>query len=470
MRRAAAVFPWLATAVFTAGAAQAQVPDRGPGAAREALRNVGSDPSPLVFWRELGDPTLEQLIAEALGANHDLRAVVAHVRSVEAARMEAALDLAPRVTSSAGYSRQRLATATIPGANGRLPDQDVWEAGLRMSWEVDAFGRQRSRLRAHDARVGSAEADAGDVEIRLAAEVARAVFDLRGAEARLEVARRNADNQRSTLELTHDRLELGHGSALDTERAQAQLSSTLASIPTIEAEAAAIEHRLAVLLGRTPGGPASDIVGESRSASMPAALYPTDPDELVLRRPDVRAAERDVATRRALVAEARAGYLPRISIDAVAGYTADAFDALGSSGTPRYAVGPVVSWAFLDLGRVKTRVDQARADASFASDRYAQALLGAREEVASSLAAYRGAQERLRHLEAAAGASERATEIARLRFEEGATGFLEVLDAERTLLEAQDRLAAGRRDAAGALVAVYRATGGQVSTSPERAR
>lgn len=435
-----------------------------------AHAQVSTDPSPAAFWEELGDPLLVRLIGDALEGNHDLRTVEAGLQSASSARTEAALDLAPTITSTAGYSRQRLASATFPGTSGSLPDQDVWEAGLRMSWEIDVFGRQRNRLRAHDAFVGSAEADVHDTGVLVAAEVARAYFDLRGAEDRLAVAQRNAENQRSTLELTQDRLELGYGSALDTERAQAQLSATLASIPALEAEIAASKHRLAVLLGRSPGSLTEELGERSHPPALPTALRPADPDQIMGLRPDVRSAERSLAARRALVGEARAGYLPRVSIEGVAGYTADAFDALGNSGTPRYAVGPVVSWAFLDLGRVKTRVDAARADASGAAERYEQTVLNAREEMETSLANYRGAQERLQHLEAAAAASERATDLARLRFEEGATGFLEVLDTERTQLEAQDRLAAGRRDATTALVAVYWAMGGRASVATEDPR
>jgi outer membrane protein TolC len=140
--------------------------------------------------------------------------------------------------------------------------------------------------------------------------------------------------------------------------------------------------------------------------------------------------------------------------------TANAFGALGDTGTPRYALGAVVSWPFLDLGRVKAGVDEARAHEIEAEARHEQAVLEAREEIETSLTAYRRARERLRHLGDAAAASERATELARLRFEEGGTDFLEVLDAERRQLEAQDRLAAGHTEAAGWLVSVYRATGG----------
>ena len=152
-----------------------------------------------------------------------------------------------------------------------------------------------------------------------------------------------------------------------------------------------------------------------------------------------------------------------MSLAGTAGYTARQFDRLGNSGTPRYVVGPVITWPLLDLGRVHASVDAARAAEAEAEAQHGQSLLRAREEVETSLVSYGKARERLRHLEAAAAASERATELARLRYEEGGTGFLEVLDAERTLLDAQDRLATGRTEAALGLVSVYRALGGRVS-------
>ena len=142
------------------------------------------------------------------------------------------------------------------------------------------------------------------------------------------------------------------------------------------------------------------------------------------------------------------------------GYTGSRFDALGKAGTPRFAFGPVISWAALDLGRVRASVEGARAAEQAAQAQHAGALLRARGEAETALVTYRRARERLAHLDDAAAASARAAELARLRFTEGASDFLQVLDAERTLLEAQDRRAAGQADAAAKLVAVYRASGG----------
>lgn len=428
-----------------------------PAAAR------AQDPAPAppsAFWQVVADSTLDRLIGAALDANRDLRAVEARVREARAMRGEARLDLVPSVTMSAGYSRQRLASASFPGG-GRFPDQNVWDTGLQMAWELDVFGRVRKSLAGQSALLASAEEDVRDVQVILAAEVARAYYGLRGAQDRLTVAERNAENQRRTLDLTQDRLELGRGNALDIERAQAQLSSTLAMIPSIEAEIDAQENRIAVLLGTQPGKLSLPRDGTVCPPPLPEDLRVGDRTDLILTRPDVRSAERQLAARRAFTGAAKADYLPRISIGAVAGYTADAFDGLGRSGTPRYAIGPVISWPFLDIGRVRTRVDAARAGEAEAAARYEQTVLSAREELETALDAYARARERLAHLDDAAAASQRANDLARLRFEEGVTDFLEVLDAERRLLEAQDRLATGRTEATAWLVAVYRAMGGE---------
>src|SRR5581483_1025042 len=176
------------------------------------------------------------------------------------------------------------------------------------------------------------------------------------------------------------------------------------------------------------------------------------PQQLVRRRPDVLRAERELAARTMLVGAAKAEYLPRLTIGGSVGYTATTFDALGDRGTPRYLVGPVLSWPFLDLGRVKARVDGAEAQAAEARARYTSAVLAALEEAETAIATYDRARARLASLREAARASERAAELAQLRFQEGVTDFLQVLDAQRTLLEAESQLAAGRTAAAVSLV------------------
>jgi NodT family efflux transporter outer membrane factor (OMF) lipoprotein len=413
------------------------------------------------YWEQLGDSTLSRLLRDVPRANLDVRAARARVSAARSEQVRTVLDLTPSATVSAGYARQRLSSASFPGASGVFPDQSVWAAGFDASWDLDVFGRIRHGVQARGALVGAAEAGLRDVQVTLTAELARAYFELRGAQQQLEVARQNAENQRHTFDVTRQRLDAGRGSAFDTERAQAQLSSTLASIPAREAQVAVAQYRIGVLVGRSPTAVARELEQPGPFPPLPAVTSIGKPEELLRYRPDVAAAERLAAAQRALVGAAKASYLPRLTIGGSAGYAAPEFHAVGSQGTVRYVVGPVMSWPALNLGRVKAEVDAAQAREEAAGAEYSRVVLAAMEEMESALTRYRTARVRVERLQDASAASERAAKLARLRFSEGVTDFLQVLDAERTELEAQDRLAQGRTDAATAYAALYQAVGGR---------
>ncbi|MDX2119423.1 MAG: TolC family protein [Gemmatimonadota bacterium] len=429
-----------------------------PGRLEQANAPVEFDTE---FWRRLGDTTLSRLLDEALRANLDVRAAQARVRGARAGRARAALDLTPAGTVSGGYARRRLASAGFPGASGSFPDEDVWDAGFDAAWELDLFGRLRHNVRAQGALVAASQEDLRGVLVALSAELARAYFELRGAQEQLAVAQRNAANQRRTLEVTEERLAAGRGTAFDTDRATAQLSVTLASIPAREAQVAAAQYRIGVLVGRAPGAVAAELGAVESRPTLPDSVPVGTPDSVTRYRPDVAAAERFAAAQAALVRSARAEYLPRLSIGGTAGYTAQRLGALGDDGSFRYSVGPVLSWPALNLGRVRTGVEAARAREDAARAAYGQVVLAALEEVETALARYRAARSRVELLAAASAASERAAELARMRFAEGLTDFLQVLDAERTQLESQDLLALGRTEAATAYAALYKALGGR---------
>ena len=413
------------------------------------------------FWQRLGDTTLSRLIGEVRRGNLDVQAARARVSAARSDRLRSLLDLTPSATVSGGYVRQRLASASFPSGFGVFPDQSVWSAGADASWDLDVFGQIRHTVQARGALVGAAEETSRDVEVSFTAELARAYFELRGAQEQLAVARQNAENQRRTFELTRQRLDAGRGSAFDTERAQSQLSSTLAFIPAREAQVAAAQYRIGVLVGRTPHDVARELEQPGRLPPLPDMIAIGQPDAVVRYRPDVAAAERQAAAQGALVGAAKASYLPRLSIGGSVGYAAPTFNGVGDQGTLRYVVGPVLTWPALNLGRVKTEVDAAQAREDAARAEYGRVVLAALADVETSITRYRTARERLQRLEEASAASERAAELARLRFTEGVTDFLQVLDAERTQLEAQDQLAQGRTDAATAYAALYRAVGGR---------
>ena len=416
-------------------------------------------PASSEFWSSLGDTTLVRLVGETRTANRDIQIASARARAAHATRTGAALDLLPVVTTRGGFSRQRIASASFPGASGAFPDQTVWDAGLALSWEVDVAGRLRHSLRGRRALADAATEDVRDVEVALTSQVAGTYLLLRGAQERLAVARRNAENQRRTLEVTERRLEAGRGTQLDTERAKSQLSATLAAIPSLESTIDAARQRLRVLTGRSRSE-ALELPPCETSVALPEPPPLAAPEAVIGERPDVRSAARQLTASTAFADAARAEYLPRLSLAGAAGYTGSEARALGETGTPRYVIGPVLSWPAFDLGRVRANVQAARADEAASRARYELALSRAQEELETSVMSYRKSRERLVHLESAAAASARAAELARLRYTEGGSDFLQVLDAERTLLERENERAVGRTEAETNLIAVYRALGG----------
>jgi outer membrane protein, multidrug efflux system len=416
-------------------------------------------PAPTEFWSALGDTTLVRLVSETRLAGREIQIASARSDVARASRTSAALDLLPVVTTRGGYSRQRIASASFPGATGAFPDQSVWDAGLALSWEVDVTGRLRNSLRGRSALADASAEDVRDVELALTAQVASAYLALRGAQERLAVATRNAENQRRTLEITQRRLEAGRGTQLDTERAKSQLSTTLAAVPTLEATIESARQRIRVLTGRSRAD-ALELPPCETPVDLPDVGPLTAEDQVIRDRPDVRSAERQADASAAFVGAARAEYLPRLSLGGAAGYTGSEARVLGNTGTPRYAIGPVLTWPAFDLGRVRANVAAARAEQAQSRAAYELTIARAQEELESSVVAYRKSRQRLQYLEDAAAASRRAAELARLRYTEGGSDFFQVLDAERTLLERENERAIGRTEAETNLIAVYRALGG----------
>jgi len=431
------------------------------GAAVAVVREQAAAAGTTDYWTQLGDTTLSRLIGEVARANLDVRSARARVNAARSAKTRSALDLTPGAIVSGGYARQRLSTASFPGASGVFPDQNVWDAGVTASWDLDVFGQIRQTVQAQGALVGVAQEELRDVQVSLTAELARTYFELRGAQEQLAVARQNAENQRRTFEVARVRADAGRGSAFDTERAQALLSLTLASIPAHEAQVAAAQYRIGVLVGRPPAAVAAELDPPGQIPALPDSVSIGTPEAVVRGRPDVVAAERLAAAQGALVGVAKASYLPRITIGGSAGYAAPAFRAVGDQGTFRYAVGPVISWPLLNLGRVKAEVDVAAAREDAARLQYRGVVLAAVADLEVTISQYRAARQRLELLAGASTASQHAAELALLRFTEGATDLLQVLDAQRTQLEAQDRLVQARIDAAAAYAALYRAVGGR---------
>jgi outer membrane protein, multidrug efflux system len=416
------------------------------------------------FWTQFGDETLDRLVDEALASNHDLRIALGRLVEARAVRRQAQFDLAPTVTAASGYTKERFSAVESPTLAPL--DAHLYDAGFDAFWELDFFGRVRRNVEAQSAEVQGAEAGLRDAQVSVTAEVARSYFELRGEQLQLAVARGNVDNERATLDLTQARLEAGSGTELDTSRAQAQLSATLATIGPLEAAVARSIHRLSVLTGREPNALTELLAPARELPNLPRIAAIGDPAGLLRRRPDVRVAERQLAASTALVGVAIGDLFPKVTFTGSFSYSAAETNQLGSTASRGYVVGPGISWAAFDLGRVRAEVAGSRARSDVALASYQQTVLRALEETEDALVTHARTRESLKDATDAADASLKAARLARTRYEGGVVDFLSVLDAERTQLEAEDRLARSRTDAATSLIAVYKALGGGWQMTP----
>ncbi|MEC4747260.1 efflux transporter outer membrane subunit [Methylomicrobium sp. Wu6] len=412
------------------------------------------------WWKLFKDTELNALVDQALRHNYDLKSALANLREARALYLEAGLNLAPIITSHANYTDQKRSLGSLNNRNFVPRDLKLYSTGFDAFWEVDFFGRVRRDIEASHDEVEAQEASLQDLSVSVIAEVARNYFELRGLQNQLEVARRNADNQTRTLEITLAKLEIGRGTELDTSRASAQLDSTRASIPLIETGIKLAIHRLGVLTGQEPGALTAKLSQPAPIPQLPATIAIGSPAELLRRRPDIRLAERTLAAATARIGVATADLFPRVTFVGTLSLEASTLSGLGAAGSDAFSAGPRISWAALDLGRVYARIKAADANAEANLAQYEQTVLNALEETENALVAYNQERNRRALLASAAQASEKAHQLAHIRFKEGITDFLTVLDTELRLLQDQRQLAQSETSAATALVAVYKALGG----------
>jgi NodT family efflux transporter outer membrane factor (OMF) lipoprotein len=436
----------------------------------QATAAVAATPAPdAEFWSTFDDPVLTRLVETALSANHDLRVALARYDAANALAREAGFDRFPTATASADASDNRVSADQLPGSARDERDGASYSGSILAAWELDFFGRIRRNVEASRADTHASAMDLAALQVIIASEVAERYLELRGLQEQLRVARENADNQRETLHLVDVRLAAGRGTDFDSSRARAQLESTLARIPALEAAVAVAQHRLAVLAGKPPSALTAALEAPVALPSLPNRLDPTAPGDLLRRRPDVAAAEERLHAATARIGVATADLFPRFTLAGLIGTQAFDSSALFERDSETRLVALGVDWSFLDVGRVRARIAAAGANAAAALARYEQTVLLALEDTENALVVLAHARREDEHLERAAGDSARAARLARVRFDAGAADLLDVLDAERSKLAAEDAFADGRTRTATALVGLYRAlAGGWPTRAPQR--
>ncbi len=412
------------------------------------------------WWKLFEDHELTDLVDQTVQHNRNLQAARANLREARALYMDAGLNLAPTVTSHANYTAQKRSLGMLNNLNYAPRELKLYSAGFDAFWEIDFFGRVRRNVEASADEVEVQEADLRDLGVSLIAEVARNYFELRGLQQQWAVAKKNAENQAQTLAITRVRFEGGRGTELDISRAAAQLDSTLSTLPSLDSLIHQAMHRLSVLTGQLPGTLTKKLSQLAPLPKIPNTIHIGRPAELLRRRPDIRIAERALAAATARIGVATADLFPKVTFVGTLSLEASTLSGVGGVGSDAYSAGPRISWAALDLGRVYARIKAADARAEASLAQYEQTVLNALEETENALVNYNRERSRRELLISAAQASAKAHELAHLRFNEGASDFLVVLDAELRLLQDQAYLSQSETATATALAALYKALGG----------
>lgn len=431
--------------------------------ANRADSPVAQETAPAVdmeFWRSFGDPVLEQLVDQALLSNHDLRIALAHYEQANALLRNSRHEQLPTLGVNAEASDSRSSTDQLPGVGRTGRDVEQYSAGLSALWELDFFGRIRRGVEAQRADTEASAADLAAVQVVLVGDLAETYFRLRGLQEQLRIAQQNADNQAQTLRLIDLRRSAGIGSAFEVDRAITQLEGTRARVPALQSAIAVSTHRIAVLVGQTPETVLAGLDSATPLPSLPETIATGTPADLLRRRPDVTAAERRLGAATARVGVATADLFPRFTLGGLIGTQALDAGALFERDSETRLIAFGIDGSFLNVGRVRSRI--AAANAATAADlaAYEQTVLLALEETENALVRVSRSAEENTYLERAAAAGARATAIARLRYDNGAIDVLDVLEAERVGLQAEDAFAQGRVRNTVAVVSLYKALAG----------
>lgn len=421
---------------------------------------------PASWWTVYQDPELNRLIETVIARNLDLRSATQRIAEARAVTGQSRSKLGPDINLTSGTQRLRggftQGVARIPTPSGQQQtgsfvapfETGIFQGGLDMKWEMDLFGSNRAALAAAQADVVAQQQLRADLTITLTAEAARYYLELRGLEDRLAITRRNIAAQKDLLGLTEERTRAGLASQLDVERQLVLLANTEATVPPLESELAAHQHRLAVLTED-----AAYQVAPSKAPTVPSVTG-TFSSELLERRPDVRAAEVRLTAALARLKQTRTDLYPKISLNGLMGRQGLSLSGLSYGGGNFFNLGPQLQLPVFNMGRIKSNI--AAQDARVEQERlaYRKEIVSAIEEAANALAAAQRQQERAAKLADAVASAERSLALAADLQKAGLNDFLTVLDAERNQLDASYQRSLAQTQVLVETVALFKALAG----------
>lgn len=450
------------------------------------------------WWGVFEDSTLNSLIDTAYGQNLNLRAIGTRVLQSRAQQAIAVGNFFPQ-TQQAGVSYSRVglsrnnannvtaldpllfnpsnapALALIPADETPTNWYAQWSTGLNMSWELDFWGRFRRQIESANANLDASVENYDDALVTLLADVATNYVQFRVAQQRIKIARDNVRIQEGILKLAEDRFRVGTATRLDVEQARTVLEQTRATIPALRITQGQANDVLCVLLGVPPHdlepelGPGPEL-GSDPMPHTPVWVAAGIPADLLIRRPDLRSAERQIAVQSAQIGVAEADLYPTIAINGSLGWEAQNLSKLFESSSFVGTIMPTLKWNIFNYGRIlnNVRLQQTRVQELIAT--YQNRTLMAAQEVETSLRGFLRSREQAEALTASVNAAAAATETGTQQYRAGTIDFNRVFNLETAQVQAQDQLAVAQGNTALNLIAVYRALGGGWELREEKAK
>ncbi|WP_433911293.1 efflux transporter outer membrane subunit [Sphingomonas yabuuchiae] len=484
MRKQFSLIPLLLLGACTVGPNYAGPPKAIGSAATPPAGFVRADntlattaPAVADWWTTLNDPMLNWLEERALASNPNVAVAQARLKQARSAlRLERA-NQAPNANASATYLHANLPELNLGGGSGEQgganggasggsangsgggTNVDFFNLGFDASWEIDLFGGRRRTVEAARASAAAAEANVADAQVSLSADVAQAYVGLRDAQQRLILAREASRMQRDTLNLTLQRFNNGTASQLEVERLRNQVESTDAQILPLSASVETYLNALAILIGEAPGMLDQRLTQAGQVPLPPAQVSVGDPTSLLQRRPDIRAAERNLAAQTAKIGVAEAAKFPRLNLMGIIGIGGTSLDSLTDLDNLVTLGAPMLQWNVLNFGRANARVGQAEGARDEAEARYRGAVLSALRDAEDSLARFRARRNTVATLARAKASADRSAVLMQQRYRAGAATLIDTLDAERQRVAAQQSLSQAVAGLTNDYVALQKALG-----------
>lgn len=423
----------------------------------------------IAWWKAFGDPVLNGLIEQAAKTNLDLEQARARILQARADVTKSRAAFLPTVDGTGSVTRSQGGTSTITtGSTGASTTESlataagtIFQAGFDASWEIDVFGGTRRSVEAARAKLEASVEDLRATLLTLLGDVAKNYADLRANQAQLEITRRNVEAQQRTVEVTRERFRLGLITYLDVAQAEAQKASTESNLPTYEASIKQSIHRLGILLGKEPNALKTELAAIRPLPSTRGVMATGLPSDLLVRRPDLRQVERQLAATSADIGVATAELYPKFDLTATLGLQGDSLSKFSKASSGRYwSLVPGVTWNLFDGGKARATVKNKRAVYEEKLAKYHASFLTALEDVENALAAYYAEQTKRRILAESVRANQEAVTLSHERYRKGLTNFLDVLTAENSLYTAQSNLSKSEANLLTDLISLYKALGG----------